>query len=394
MLKEKKLTRVEINLDAIAYNVKKICDKVGPGVKVMAVVKADGYGHGAVEVAKVALKNGAIYLAVGEVEEGVKLRLAGIKAPILVLGPALPENAEDILKYDLTQTVCTKELAQALSFKAQEFKKEAKVHVKIDTGLGRIGVFPGEACRFIKNILDFKGIKIEGIFTHLAEANKEDKSFSIEQIEKFKKVIFELEEEGIKIPLKHVANSAAVLDLPFSHFNMVRPGIIIYGLYPSKSMSPRQEFKPAMSFKTSIVYIKKVPAGTYLSYERSFITKKKSTIAILPVGYADGFSRALSNRGEVLIKGKRAPVVGRVCMDMTLVDVSHIQEVKVGDEVVLFGRQSDEFISVDEVASKAGTINYEVICTVGSKVPRVYLGKEKKEPSKDLPERVLSENIP
>jgi len=366
-------TRVEIDLGAIAHNIQQISQKIKDSARIMAVVKADGYGHGAVEVARVALKNGVDFLAVSSPEEGVKLREAKINAPILILSPALPESAEVIVKYDLIQTVCTEDLAIALSTEAQKFSKVIKIHVKIDTGMDRIGVFPEDAGRFIKKISKLKGIKLEGIFTHFSEADKKDKTFTLSQINKFKKVVDSLEREGIFIPLKHMANSAAVLDLPFSYLNLVRPGIIIYGLYPSGEVTKTINLKPAMSFKTYVVYIKTFPAGTYIGYRRSFTTKRKSTIAVLPVGYTDGYSRALSNRGQVLIKGKRAPVVGKICMNITLIDVSHIPGVKVGDEVVLFGEQGNNAISVNEIASIVNTLNYEIICTVGNCAPRVYI---------------------
>ncbi|MCD6574771.1 alanine racemase [Candidatus Aerophobetes bacterium] len=366
-------TRVEIDLGAIAHNIQQISQKVKDNARIMAVVKADGYGHGAVEVARVALKNGVDFLAVSSPEEGIKLREAKINAPILILSPSLPESAEVIVKYDLIQTVCTEDLAIALSTEAQKFSKVIKIHVKIDTGMGRIGVFPEDAGRFIKRISKLKGIKVEGIFTHFSEADKKDKTFTLSQINKFKKVVDSLEREGMFIPLKHMANSAAVLDLPSSYLNLVRPGIIIYGLYPSGEVTKTVNLKPAMSFKTHVVYIKTFPAGTYIGYRRSFTTKRKSTIAVLPVGYTDGYSRALSNRGQVLIKGKRAPVVGKICMNITLIDVSHIPGVKVGDEVVLFGEQGNNAISVDEIASIVNTLNYEIICTVGNCAPRVYI---------------------
>ncbi|MBE0478881.1 alanine racemase [Candidatus Aerophobetes bacterium] len=367
-------TRVQINLENIAYNIEQIRAKVGNKVNIMAVVKANGYGHGAIQVAKTALKSGCEWLAVATVEEGVELREAEIKSPILILGISPPEQAEDIVKYELSQTICDKKLARALSDEAKSQNRIAKVHIKVDTGMGRIGIFPEKVKEFIKKIAHLKCIKIEGIFTHFSSA-EEDKDFTHLQIENFKKAISGLEKEKIHIPLKHAANSAAILHVPSSCFELVRPGIMLYGLYPSLMITHSILLKPAMSFKTQIVYLKTVPAGVSLSYGRSFTTTKKSLIATLPVGYADGYSRALSNKGEVLIKGKRAPVVGAVCMDMILVDVTRIPEVNVGDEVVLFGKQEGAEISVDELASKIGTINYEVICGISKRVPRVYTGR-------------------
>jgi len=371
-------TRVEVNLDAIAHNIQLIRKKVTSRVKIMAVVKADGYGHGAIEVAKTAIESGADYLAVAIPEEGLELRRAGIEAPILVLGLIPPEKVQVIVEHNLTQTICTKELAEALSAKAQELDRVAKVHVKVDTGMGRIGVLPEDVVNFIKQISNLKGIRIEGIFTHFSEADKKDKTFTELQIARFKQIITKLERIGIQIPIKHAANSAGILDLPSSYFDLVRPGIMIYGLYPSKEIIHTLNLKPAMSFKTAVAYLKTVPPRTPISYGRTFITQKESVIATLPVGYADGYNRLLSNKGEVLIRGRRAPVVGRVCMDMTVVDVSHIPGVRVGDEVVLFGKQGDDEISIDEVAYKINTINYEVVCNIGKRVPRIYLKDGKK----------------
>ena len=370
-------TRVEINLEAIAHNIQAIRQKVGQTVKIMAVVKGDGYGHGAVEVANVALQSGASYLAVAIPEEGVELRLSGIKAPILIFGLTPPDKVQNVVRYDLTQTICTTESAEALSAKAQESGKVAKVHIKVDTGMSRIGVMPEDAVKFVKEIFKLKAIGVEGIFTHFSAAdsisNTEDRTFTELQISRFKEVIAELEGNGIQIPLKHAANSAGTLKFSSSYFDMVRPGIIIYGLNPSTEVTDVVNLEPAMSFKTAIVYLKTVPPGASIGYGRTFITEKESVIATLPVGYADGYNRLLSNKGEVLVRGKRAPVIGRVCMDMTMIDVTHIPEVKIGDEVVLYGKQGCAEISVDEIANNIGTIPYEVVSTVGKRVPREYL---------------------
>jgi len=364
-------TRVEIDLDSIAYNIHQIRKKVGNKTKIMAVMKANAYGHGAVEVAKVAIDAGAQWLAVALVEEAIQLREAGIQSPILILGSTPPDQVHEVIKYNLSQTVCSRELIETLSNEAQSWNQTAKVHIKVDTGLGRLGIFPEEVAAFVKESSCLEGIEIEGIFTHFSVAD-EDKAFTELQIKKFKEVISNLEREKIHIPLKHAANSAAVVGFASSYFNLVRPGIILYGLYPSPEMNRTIPLKPAMSFKTKITYLKRVPAGYSLSYDRTFTTERKSLIAILPVGYADGYPRALSNKGEVLIKGKRAPVVGMICMDMTLVDVTHIPDVKIGDEVVLFGKQNGAQISADEIASKSDLINYEILCGISKRVPRIY----------------------
>ena len=343
----------------------------------MAVVKADGYGHGATEVAKVALQSGADCLGVAIPEEGVELRLSGIKAPILILGLTPPEKVQEVVKYNLGQTLSTPELAEALSIEAQKLGEIAKVHIKVDTGMSRIGVSPKNAVNFVKQILTLKAIEIEGIFTHFSVSDSvddnNDKSFTESQIGKFKQVVARLEENGIQIPIQHAANSAGVLNFPSSYFDMVRPGIIIYGLYYSRGVAVAENLEPAMSFKTAIIYLKTVAPEASISYGRTFTTEKESIIATLPVGYADGYNRLLSNKREVLIKGRRAPIVGRVCMDMTMIDVSHIPEVKIGDEVVLFGKQGDAEIPMDEIADKTNTIVNEVACSIGKRVPRVYL---------------------
>ena len=367
---------MEINLNNIVYNISEIRKRIGDKVKIMAVVKANGYGHGAVEVAKIALKSGAQCLAVATLEEAVELRKAGIQSSILVFGLSPPTQAQQIVKHNLSQTVCNMDLVRALSTEAQFQGKTAKIHVKVDTGMGRLGIAPEKVTDFVKQISHLKGIEIEGIFTHFSVADK-DKSFTELQIKRFKEVVANLEKEGIHIPIKHTANSAAILDVPSSYFDLVRPGIMLYGLYPSTKVNHTINLKPVMSFKTEVAFLKTVPAGASLSYGRTFTTKEKSIIATLPVGYADGYSRALSNKGEVLIKGKRAPVVGTICMDMTLVDVSHIPDVRVGDEVVLFGRQEGAQISVDELSSKIGTINYEIVCGISKRVPRIYIRGDK-----------------
>lgn len=370
-------TRVEIDLNAIAHNIQAVRRKVGGGVKIMAVVKADGYGHGATEVANVALQSGADCLGVAIPEEGIELRSSGIRAPILILGLAPPHEVREVIKHDLSQTVSTTELAEALSAEAQKLGKVAKMHVKIDTGMSRIGVPPENAVNFAKQISQLKAIAIEGIFTHFSVSDSiddsKDKTFTESQIGKFKQVIARLEENGIQIPIKHAANSAGVLNFPSSYFDMVRPGIMVYGLYYSREVAVAENLQPAMSFRTAIIHLKTVIPETSISYGRTFITEKESIIATLPVGYADGYNRLLSNKGEVLVRGRRAPIVGRVCMDMTMIDVSHVPGVKIGDEVVLFGKQGNAEIPMDEIADKTNTIVNEVACSIGKRVPRVYL---------------------
>jgi len=337
----------------------------------MAVVKADGYGHGAVEVARAALDSGADRLGVAIPEEGWELREAGIAVPILVFGLIQPEEAYKVVEADLDQTVCSVELLQTLDREAARASKRINVHIKVDTGMGRIGLTPEEVVSFARRVQEFKNLNLEGIFSHFATADAKDKTFAQRQLELFDGVLRDLERADIDIPIRHMANSAAILDLPGSYYDMVRPGIMIYGLYPSREVSRSIELRPAMTLQTKVVAVKTVPRGTPISYGRTFITRAQATvIATLPIGYADGLSRLLSNKGEVLIRGRRAPLVGTICMDMCMADVSSVEGVRCGDEAIIFGEEPP----VDEVAEKIGTINYEVTCAVSRRVPRVYMG--------------------
>jgi alanine racemase len=362
-------TRAIIDLGSIRHNVAEVRRKIGDKRGLMAVVKADGYGHGAVEVSRAALRSGADSLGVAIPEEGQQLREAGIEAPILVVGLIQPDEAYKVVKSRLEQTVTSIELLEALDHEASEASTRVNVHVKVETGMNRIGVKPDDAVSFVRKVKSFKNLNLEGLFSHFSSADERDKTFSKQQLQLFDQVIAQLHLAGIDVPKKHIANSAAILDLPQSYYDLVRPGIMIYGLYPSREVSRSIELKPAMTFKTRVSEVKVVPPATPISYGRTFITNKRTTVATLPVGYADGYSRMLSARGEVLIKGRRVPVIGTICMDMCMVDTSGVEDVRPGDEVILFG----EGLSVYEVAAKIGTINYEVVCAVGKRVPRIYV---------------------
>ncbi len=362
-------TKAIVHLGAIAYNVAQIRKRIGSDREIMAVVKADGYGHGAVEVGLSALKNGASCLGVAVPEEGEELRRAGLDAPITVLGLIQPEEAYKVIDFGLEQTICSLEIAEALNQIASNKGTVVNVHIKIDTGMGRVGVQPIDALAFVRRIVRFRNLNVKGIFSHFSCADEVDKTFAKKQVEIFDGVVREIEASGIRIPRRHMANSAAILDLPETYYDLVRPGIMIYGLYPSTEVSRSIELKPAMTFMTRVTFVKRVPSGSSVSYGRTFITEKETLVATLPVGYADGYSRLLSGRGEVLIKGCRAPLIGRICMDMCMIDVSGVKNVQPGDDVILFG----EGLSADEVAEKLGTINYEVVCAVGKRVPRVYI---------------------
>lgn len=364
-------TWAEIDLDALEHNFKQVKKTVGPKVKILVTVKADAYGHGIVPVSRVLAKEGVDYLGVASVDEGIVLRRAKINLPILIMGTTLPEHVEPILTYNLTQTLCTEELANILNQTARRMKRRANVHIKIDTGMGRLGVNLDKAGEFFKKIKHLDHLNLEGIFTHFAMADS-DPHFTLEQIRAFNQLVYSLRAEGIRFKLQHVANSMGLIGYPDSHFNLVRPGLMIYGLHPKSSL--RFNLKPVMSLKTRIVFLKKFPKGKGISYGHSYITRKDTTIVNLPIGYGDGYPRNLSNIGPVLIKGKRFTISGRICMDQTMVDVGNLK-FSLGDEAVLIGTQGKEKISAEELARLSGTIPYEIVCGIGARVPRVYLGK-------------------
>lgn len=368
------LTWTEVNLDAIAQNVKNIKKLIGEKKELMAVVKGNAYGHDILEVSPVVLENGATRLAVARLEEAIFLRKAGITVPILVLGLTLKPQAEFLVSYDITPAVCEFEMIEKLSESAVQMNKMTKIHLKVDTGMGRIGIFPYDVLRFIKRIKALKNVEIEGIFTHFSVADEKDKVYTEEQFRKFIEILTILEKEGIKIPIKHVGNSATLLDLPHMWLDMVRPGLAIYGLYPSKEVKKTINLIPAQQFKTKIVFIKELPLGESISYGRTYITKRRRRVASLPVGYADGYNRLLSNQGEVLVRGQRVPIIGRVCMDQCMIDVTNLTQVEIGDEVVLWGRQGEEMITVEEIAQKIRTINYEIVHMPDKKrVPKLFI---------------------
>ncbi|MHC2994324.1 MAG: alanine racemase [Candidatus Atribacteria bacterium] len=367
-------TWVEISLDAIAQNVKNIKKLIGKERELMVVVKGNAYGHDAWEVSSVALKYGATRLAVARIEEGIFLRKAGITVPLLVLGLTLEEQVKLMLSHNITPTVCRLEIIRKISQIAIKMKRIAKIHLKVDTGMGRLGIFPQDVLGFVKKVITMENVEVEGIFTHFSVADEKDKTYTENQFKKFIDVIKNLEIKGIKIPIKHVGNSATLLDLPHMWLDMVRPGISVYGQYPSIEVKKTINLKPAQEFKTKIVSLKELPPGKSISYGRTYITKKRMVVASLPAGYADGYNRLLSNQGEVLVRGKRVPIIGRVCMDQCIIDVTNLPQVKIGDEIALWGRQGDEIITVEEIAQKIGTINYEVLHMPDKKrVPKLFI---------------------
>lgn len=363
----------EIDLDKIAFNMRNI-KKLVKDKDVIAVIKADAYGHGAVEIAEVLLENGASRFAVAIITEAIELRDSGIETPIMILGYTPIEFAEDLIKYDIEQTVYDLEYAKKLSEIALKMGKKAKIHIALDTGMGRIGFMPNDnSLNEVLKIASLNGIEIVGIFTHFSTSDEKDKEYTNYQFSKIQNFIKRLSDNGVNIPIKHVSNSGAIIDLPETYLDAVRAGIILYGYYPSNEVNKeRLALKPALTLKTKVGHIKKLEKGMYVSYGRTFKTERDSIIATLPIGYADGYSRLLSGKAKVIINGKVANVVGRICMDQCMVDVTDVGEVKVGDEVILLGEDGDLKFNADDMAEIIGTINYDILCMIKHRVPRVY----------------------
>lgn len=363
-------TWAEIKLENLLFNLNQIKKAVGDSAQIMGVVKADAYGHG-VEIAELMQDEGISYLAVAFLDEAIALRQKGIdRCNLFVLGATLEDAIPELVEWDVTPGVYQYDFAKALSDYCLKEGCVHPVHIKIDTGMGRIGFRWDEAAQQIEALSKLKGIKLEGIFTHFATADAADKTFTHLQLTRFAKLIKALSDKGIEIPLKHVENSAAIIDFDKTVFNMVRPGIILYGHYPSDAVKKEKlALKPVMNFMTKIVHIKTIQEGDSLSYGRKFIAERERRIATLPVGYADGYTRMLSGKGaEVIIKGQRAPVVGNICMDQCMVDITDLHGIALYDEVELFG----ENIPAEELARKLGTISYELLCMVNKRVPRIY----------------------
>jgi alanine racemase len=406
-IKYQRPTCAEIDISALIHNLNEAKRLSGSERAILTVVKADAYGHGAVKAAKAFVKNGIRHLGVALVEEGIELRDSGIKASIVILGGLFESQIPEIIKYNLTPVVYQRGFLHGLAKAARRKKMQANIHIKIDTGMGRVGLLPSEAKVFVKEASALPNVKIEGIMTHFADANLADKGYAEKQLSEFTKIVDELKKDRIAIPYQHIANSAALISFKTNLFNMVRPGIMLYGYAPfsnppipplvkggegglftkggikeglKKSGTEESERSnvglnliPVMSLKTRIMHLKKVPAGACISYGRTFTTNRESIIATLPVGYADGYSRRLSSKGSVIVRGKIAPIVGRVCMDMMMIDVTDIEGAAINDEVVLIGRQGDNTITADDIARLTDTISYEVLCCIGKRVPRVYI---------------------
>jgi alanine racemase len=373
LLNQMRPTLTIVEMDNIIHNLRALMKLTDKQAKTMAVVKADAYGHGIIEVSKACLENGANCLAVAILEEGILLRENGVKAPILVLGTTFPERARDIVKYDLIQGVSASETIKALALAAKNAKKPAKIHIKVETGMNRLGAIPGQDLKAfitaLKSNRDF--LSVEGAFSHFAKADAADKSYAEHQYGVFLEGIGELESAGFNNLMKHMANSAAIIDLPHTHLDMVRQGISLYGYYPSPDVRQSIDLRPAMSWITHVAHIKRIAAGSPIGYGCTHKATRESVIATLPVGYADGYPRLLSNCGKVIMRERKAPVTGRVCMDQLMVDVTDIEHVKIGDQVILIGQQDDERTTADDLANLTGTISYEILTGISPRVPRI-----------------------
>lgn len=367
------LSYIEVERAAIAHNVRAIAGHIGPRVALMAVVKANAYGHGAVEVARVALASGASWLAVARVMEGVELRQAGLTAPILVMSYTPPEHVEAALEAGLSFALAEWHVAERAEQCAARLNTTAQVHLKVDTGMGRFGLLPEEVAPFCDRLRALPHVALQGVFTHCAVADAADKSYTLEQFATFSAVLERLAADGHRIPLRHIANSAATFDLPALHLDAVRVGIALYGLHPSDEVPPAVPIRPALTLRSHVARVKWLPAGASISYGRTYITPRAMPVALIPVGYGDGYHRLHSNRGAVLINGQRAPIVGRVCMDQFVVDISAVGPVAVDDPVVLIGCQGEQCIRAEEVARWAETINYEVTTSLLPRLPRRYV---------------------
>ncbi len=366
-------TRAIINLAAFRHNLERVKKYVGPNTRIMAVVKSHAYGHGVRVISREAVRGGVHYLGVARVDEGLELRNEGIDAPIVVFEIAPDGLAELAIVHDIELSISSVDHARLFSGIAQRHGMKARVHAKVDTGMARLGFDHIEAAHEIERAARLRGIELIGVYSHFATAEEPDQCFALEQLKRFNAVLEELERRRIPVPLRHMANSAAIITIPDSHFDLVRPGIMLYGYGPAKGMASDAGLKPVMSLFSRVTFLKKVPPHTGISYGHHFVTESETWIATIPVGYGDGYSRILSNKAEVIIRGRRYPVVGAICMDHCMVDVGKTTDVRVGDDVTLLGGTDDGWISAWEIAEKLGTIPYEVTCMVSARVPRTVL---------------------
>ncbi len=365
-------TWAAVDLQALTHNFRQIKRIAGPKIKILSVVKADAYGHGMIHVAKALTEKGADFFGVADIREAMSLRIAGIKKPIVLFENTLPIFAKQIVQFDLRPSVSSWGLAAALNRYAKKRGKHVNIHVKIDTGMGRLGVWHKDAFAFIKHLQTLTNVHCEGIMTHFAAADTDD-YFTQNQLISFVGLLDHLKKQNITFPFVHAANSVGFIEQPNDYFNLVRPGLILYGLYPALRLKSKIALKPVLSIRTRINFLKHVEKGRSISYGRTFVTQRPSVIATLPVGYNDGYFRCFSNNAFVLIKGIRCPVAGRVTMDQMMIDVTDVPNPKIGTEVVLLGRQGQNVISADELSLRAKTINYEITCSLGNRIPRRYI---------------------
>ena len=363
---------IDISLDALRHNVQLLRQRVASPVQLCAVVKANAYGHGLVPMSRVVSEEGAVYLGISSLEEGIALRNAGIQTPVLILGSIYPfENFSLLFDHKLTPTLASLEAAENLDKLAQKHQQKIPVHLKIDSGFGRIGVTAPNAVEFIQRVAACKGLEIEGIYTHFASSDI-DEEYTRTQTDAFQGVLREVQAKGIRPRWIHMANSSALIRYPETHGTMVRPGIALYGIAPFRGAERDVALRPILSWKTRIIFLKTTPPGTVISYARTWVAKRTTRVATLAVGYADGLPRLLSNQGQVLIGGQKVPILGRITMDMIMVDVTDVPNCHVGDEAVLIGRQGSEQLPVEEWARWAQTNPYEIVCRISDRVPRVY----------------------
>jgi alanine racemase len=366
-------TWIEIDVDAFIHNLKQIKRLLQGRSTILAVVKREAYGHGAIELAAEAGKAGVRMLGVSNAEEGVSLRKAGIRVPILVLAGIDPIEIKDLLEYDLSTVVSSRDIARELHKAAWKQGSKAKIHIKIDTGMGRLGINPEEYPAFLEEVMGYKNLYLEGIMTHFACSSISEREYTQWQLSVFREVLKGRDSFGYQKPILHAANSGALLGYPDSYLDMVRPGIILYGCYPSATVERRISLKPVLAFKTRIKHIRKILRGSSIGYDRSYIVPQDGLFAVIPVGYADGYSRVLSNKAQVLVQGKRVPIVGNISMDLTVIDITTVPKVEIGDEVTLIGRQGKGEITAEEIADWAGTIPYEILTSLAKNIPRIFL---------------------
>jgi alanine racemase len=368
------LVELTVDLAALRHNYLQLRRRLSPGAKLLAVVKADAYGHGLVPAARTLAAAGAEYLGVASLEEGLALREAGLERPILLLMGIVPPESQAAVAADLDVVLYRQDVAQALEEAGRSLGKKARVHLKVDTGMGRLGLNPPEVLPFLEGMKNSSHLEVMGLISHLATADDADKTYTKKQLQEFLTLLASARGQGWELPLSHIANSAALVEVKEAHFGMVRPGISLYGSPPAPGRSWGVELKPVMSFATQVLQFKRLPPGSSISYGRTYTTTDWSTIAVLPVGYCNGYPRLLSNRGEVLLQGRRAPIRGRVCMNLTMVDVSHIPDVAEGEPVILLGTDGGDRLTADDLAAWAETISYDIYCTLGSANPRRFVG--------------------